>query len=134
MRQARAIGRLLKQSNTQFDAIYSSPLVRAWQTAEIVLRTCSSADHPAKPLSAKALLNDTSASQFARWLESLPEANHVLLVGHAPTLDERLSRLLRLRGPDTIKLPKGGLACVETEDRRAGTLKFLIHPKLLGVE
>jgi hypothetical protein len=29
-------------------------------------------------------------------------------------------------------MPKGGLACLKTEDRRTASIKFLISPKLLG--
>ena len=61
------------------------------------------------------------------------EAKHALLAGHAPSLAERVRQLLGITNPETLKLPKGGLACLETEDRRAATLKFFVTPKLLGV-
>jgi phosphohistidine phosphatase len=131
-KQSRAVGRFLKQAQTRFDAAYTSPLLRARQTAEIVLDTSACAAS-AKLVVADALLNETSAFEFTRWLKSLPEANHILLVGHAPTLAERLSKLLRLPDAESVRLPKGGLACVETEDRREVALKFFVSPKLLGV-
>jgi hypothetical protein len=51
---------------------------------------------------------------------------------HAPTLAERVGRLVGLSNPEALKLPKGGLLCVETEDRRSAVLKFFITPKLLA--
>jgi len=79
-----------------------------------------------------ALLNETSARQFAGWLRSRSEARHVLLVGHAPSLAEHARALLSVGDPEALWLSKGGLACLETEDGRSAVLKFLIAPKLLG--
>jgi len=42
-KEAREVGRFLKRAGIEFDAAYSSPLVRARQTAEIVLEICGSA-------------------------------------------------------------------------------------------
>jgi len=131
-KQSRALGRFLQRAQVQFDAAYSSPLARARQTAELLLDTCGSAKQAKLGLS-NALLNETSEFEFVRWLESLPEANHILLVGHAPTLAERLSRMMGLPDAESVRLPKGGLACLETDDRREVTLKFFISPKVLGV-
>src|SRR2546423_13462092 len=72
-RQAREVGRFLKRAAVEFDAAYSSPLVRARQTAEIVLEICGAGELE----SAEALLNETSQGQFDEWLKELPEAKHV---------------------------------------------------------
>ena len=127
-KDARKLGRFLERAGIAFDAAHASPLVRARQTAEIVLAETNSS-RPVKLKLADALLNE--ADDFADWLERLPEAQHVLLVGHAPSLAERLCRLLGVADPERLKLPKGGLACVETEDRRTGRLRFLVTPRIL---
>ena len=80
-----------------------------------------------------ALLNETSAKQFEGWLRTLSNAGHVLLVGHAPSLPARVRDLLSITEADAFTLPKGGLACVETEDGRSGLLRFFITPKILGI-
>src|SRR5919198_3484467 len=72
-KEAREVGRFLKRAGIEFDAAYSSPLIRARQTAEIVLDFCGSASLEI----AEALLNETSQSQFGKWLKDLPEARHV---------------------------------------------------------
>jgi len=128
-KQVREVGRFLKRAGIEFDVAYSSPLERAKQTAEIVLDACGST----KPGITEALLNETSQAQFDEWLRGLPDAKHVCLVGHAPSLAQRVRQLLGITVADAIKLPKGGLACLETEDRRGAALKFLLTPKLLGV-
>jgi len=127
-KETREVGRFLKRAGIEFDTAYSSPLVRARETAEIVLEMCGSA-----PLEfAEGLLNETSPGQFGEWLKHLPSAKHVLLVGHAPSLAERVRRLIGLTNPEALKLAKGALACIETEDRQTAALKFLVTPKLLG--
>lgn len=127
--EVKAIGRFLKAAGIEFDAAYTSPLLRARQTAEIVQQICGSS----KLEMADELLNEASASQFEQWLRDLPERKRVLVVGHAPSLAERVRWMLAVANPEALKLPKGGLACVDTEDRRTGALKFLVTPKSLGM-
>jgi phosphohistidine phosphatase len=130
-RQARRLGRFLEESGIAFDLAYSSPLVRSCETAEAILHCCGAV--PVKQLrKVNALLNDASQKQFDGWLRGLPDAGHVLLVGHAPTLPERVRVLLGMGDPDALKLPKGAVVCIGTDDRQAGTLKFFVTPKLLG--
>src|SRR5580765_4094393 len=127
-KEALEVGRFLKRAGIEFDAAYSSPLVRAKETADIVLDVCGSA----KLDLTAALLNETSDARFDAWLKGIPDAKHVCLVGHAPSLAQRVRDLLGIAATDALKLPKGALACLETENRRAAALKFLVTPKLLG--
>jgi len=128
-KEALAVGRFLKRAGIEFDAVYSSPLVRARETAEIVLAVCGSA----KVDLTAALLNETSDAKFDEWLKEIPDAKHLCLVGHAPSLAQRVRQLLDIRATEALKLPKGALACLETENRRTAALKFLVTPRLLGV-
>ena len=128
-KEAIEVGRFLKRAGIEFDAACSSPLVRAKETAEIVLDICGSA----KLELTAALLNETSEAKFDEWLRGIPEAKHVCLIGHAPSLAQRVRQLLGITATDALKLPKGALACLETENRRTAALKFLVTPKLLGV-
>ena len=129
--QCRWLGTFFKHAGLVFDAAYSSPLVRARQTAERVLEICNPEDFRAVILS-DALLNDTPSNQFEDWLDSLPGVKNILLVGHAPSLADRARRILRMSHPNTLELPKAGMVSLKTEDRRVGTLKGFITPKLLG--
>lgn len=130
LRESRQIGEFLRRAGIEFDAAFSSPLVRAQETAEIVLKICGRLS-PDRLESVDALRNEASQSQFDRWLKGLSKRNHVLLVGHAPALAERLCHLLGVIRPDGIKLSKASLACVEIEDRRP-SLRFLVSPKILS--
>ena len=60
-----------------------------------------------------------------------PAYYHQSLRGQA--LRQRVRQLLGITATDALKLPKGALACLETENRRTAALKFLVTPKLLGV-
>jgi len=128
-KEALEVGRFLKRAGIEFDAAYSSPFVRAKETAEIVLDVCGST----KLDLTAALLNETSEAKFGEWLKGIPDAKHVCLVGHAPSLAERARQLLGITATEALKLPKGALACLESENRRTAALKFFITPKLLGV-
>jgi phosphohistidine phosphatase len=130
-RQARRIGRFLEEAAIALDLAYSSPLVRACETAEAVLRCCG-AVQTKKLRKVNALLNDCTQKEFEGWLRALPDAQHVLLVGHAPSLPERVHALLGITDPDTLAFPKGALACLDTADRRSATLKFFLTPKFLS--
>jgi phosphohistidine phosphatase len=129
--QCRELARFLEDAGIQFDAAYSSPLVRARQTAEIILGICGGLT-PDELRVTDNLLNETSPKQFEGWLRTLPELDHILLVGHAPSLPQRVRALLSIGDAEALKLPKGGLACLETKDGRSATLKFFVSPKVLG--
>ena len=130
--QSKAIAKFLSGAGVKFGAACTSPLVRAHQTAEIVLRTMGLMGD-LKLKIADALLNETPESQWNRWLKALPEEKHVLLVGHAPSIAERVRALLSVAHSDALNLPKGAVACVETDDRHSGRLKYFITPKSLGL-
>lgn len=128
--QAVRIGAFLKKARVHLEAVYSSPLVRAAQTAEIVLGTCDS--HAGiKVQMAAGLLNETSPKEFGWWLKGLPEVKHCLLVGHMPSLSERVAHLLKMSHPDALSFPKCGLVCLETADRREATLRFYVSPEVV---
>lgn len=131
-RQARKLARCLRRAGIVFDLAFTSPLVRAKQTLAIVL-DITNGSQPVKAQEVPALLNEADADTFADWLVRLPEAGHVLLVGHEPSLSARVRRVLGLERTEALELSKGAVACVKTTDKRTGSLKFLLTPKSLGV-
>ena len=133
-KQARRLGAFLAQAGIGFDAAYSSPLVRARETAGLLLGECGRVE-PEKVEATEALLNETSQAGFDRLFRGVLHGHHVLLVGHAPTLAERVERLLHLPPAGGFKLGKCAMICVEWEPgQTAGALKFFVIPKLLGVK
>jgi phosphohistidine phosphatase len=107
--------------------IYTSPLPRAAQTAEIlsqVLRLPS-------PRRFEALLPETPVRQLFGKLRAL-RGETPLLVGHEPMLSSAVA--LAIGGRAAIALKKAGMAVVEvppSASRVAGTLKLLLTPAAL---
>lgn len=129
-RDARAVGRYLSRLGVRFDHAYTSPLVRAVETADLVVGKCRFR-RGGGLTQAKALLNESTDTGFFRWLRSLPEADAVLLVGHEPTLSSRVRALLGVEALHALTLSKGMVARVDTEDRRHGELRLLLSPRHL---
>jgi phosphohistidine phosphatase len=127
---AHKLAHFLHHARVRFDGAYTSPLVRARQTAEIVVRICGSI-RPEQVQNADPLLNEASTEEFLHWLGGLARADHVLLVGHAPSLPERVRQLLAVQNADALKLPTAGLACLETSDRQQMSLRLFISPEVL---
>lgn len=75
------------------DVLYTSPLVRAVQTAEILAQALD----PALPVVAHpTVLNPPSMERLLSVLGSRPSPNHlVAMVGHEPTLSRLLHHLLK---------------------------------------
>jgi len=119
---------VLARLDLELDAILTSPLARARQTAEIV----------AEALRAKDRLHYESrlgigfdTDQLAKILHDHAGSEALLLVGHEPSFSETISTLI---GGGRIVCRKGGLACVKLSDVASlkGELLWLIPPRLLA--
>jgi phosphohistidine phosphatase len=101
-RVARGLARLLPE----VDAVWSSPLRRAWQTAEILEEECG---WPA-PQELRALEPGNTAVKVTELLRR-ESADRVVLVGHEPGLSELITYLTAGPGDRVIvELKKGGAA------------------------
>jgi phosphohistidine phosphatase len=122
---ARGLGRLV----SGVDIVLCSPLVRAWQTAEIL---ADEADWP-QPARLEALEPDRTAKDVVEALGSYRSKEVVVLVGHEPLLGELIASLVTGSDEaDAFTLKKGGAACVAV-DGPAGeraALRWLLTPKI----
>ena len=129
------------------DILYSSPLVRARQTADIV------ADLFAAPVHETALLSPTDLTghvQLAPLLTSHQPTDNVYVVGHEPHLSALIGYLISTTPPGSqthIRLKKGALARIEwrldtfpssaeadiTSLAGAGELAWLLNAKQLAL-
>ena len=127
--QLRIIVAVMRVMELRFEVIWSSPLVRARQTAEMV----------AKDLKARRqleLVEELSpggdAVKLIKKLRALkPAPKNILLVGHEPDLSELISRFVTGKTGAGFALKKAGLAKLEVEKLRAGrcaTLAWLLTP------
>jgi phosphohistidine phosphatase len=108
------------------DAIVTSPLVRAKQTAEIVAQALE------MPLEEDARLAPGFNAELLRGvLLDHPGAKSIMVVGHEPDFSATISALV---GGGSIICRKGGLTLVELPDAhsRKGELLWLVPPGILA--
>lgn len=120
-REAKALRKL----EIDLNAILTSPLVRAKETAAIAaggLKIAVKED--------ERLGGDFDIESFEAILQDHADAKAIMLVGHEPSMSSVIGHLV---GAARIDLKKGGLACVELRDASSmsGELLSLIPPKVL---
>jgi phosphohistidine phosphatase len=122
----------LREMKLNFDAVLSSPLLRAKQTAQIVAKELKL---KSKPVQTAQLAPDGSPKLLIeQLLETGVTAKNILLVGHEPYLSQFISLLISGSTTAAIELKKGGLAKLEVRHlgyARCATLAWLLTPKQL---
>ncbi len=127
--QSGYIGRALNAMDVQVDAIISSPLKRASQTAALVGNEIG---FDSKLTFSPALQPDATFDAFRDLLEKHAKQEAVMVVGHNPSLSRFLSLLVTGGANDrAIDMKKGAVARVELEGRRPAELIWSITPKIV---
>jgi len=112
--------------------IWTSPLVRARETAEIA-REVLATEAPLTSL--EHLLPGRGAARLLRWLSTRKE-DSLMLVGHMPDLAVLAASLALSVQSEGIALKKSGVCCIEFEKRireGEGHLAWLVTPSLLSL-
>jgi phosphohistidine phosphatase len=125
------IAEFVKRLDLGFNAVYSSPLLRARQTAELAL----------------ALLRRQPAIQFSEHLKVGADFQklfellnthsadaRILLVGHEPYFSRLVSTLLAGNLDAKVDIRKASLCCVESAlpvGSKSGVLKWLLPPQVM---
>jgi len=126
--QCGIVGRALAALDVQVDAIISSPLKRAAQTASLVGNELS---YEGKLQLEDALRPAATYIDFRRMLEKYAKQEAILVVGHNPNLSEFLGRAICEPGSEAgVELKKGAVAKVDI-GRNSGVLQWCLTPKLL---
>jgi len=109
------------------DVIISSPLVRAYQTAQIVAKALGAGVRSVRDARLSPGFGLTSLTAI---LGEHGQAEGIMLVGHEPDFSETIGHLT---GGSRVIMKKGGLACVELDDLASlqGTFVWLLPPKVL---
>jgi phosphohistidine phosphatase len=117
-----------------FDAIFTSPYVRARQTADIIAEAL---DLRKKLQEVDHLTPGGSARRLIETINSIkPAVAEVLLVGHEPSLSELISLLISGDTPASVLMKKGGLCKLSADSLQHGrcaTLEWLLMPKQMGL-
>jgi phosphohistidine phosphatase len=119
----------LKKLSVGIDEIFTSPLVRARQTAELL-----AAGIPGKPAVKvlDALAPGHTPTSVMAQLARAARRRRIALVGHEPGLGELAAHLIGAGRALTFK--KGGVCRIDVESlssRRPGSLSWFVTPKLL---
>jgi phosphohistidine phosphatase len=125
--QSHDVGRALAALNITVDAIVTSPLRRATQTASVV---ANEIDFEGRVTLDDALRPGATYDQFQELLHRHSRKEAIMVVGHNPTMTEFLNTLLGA-APHSVELKKGAIARVEKEGRKAAVLKWCMPPKLV---
>ena len=128
--QSRDVSAALQRQGVRLTKVLASPLVRARQTAEIILQGW------AKPAPELVLCDELTpgfrAGKLARLLRKL-NAESVALVAHQPDLSDWTAWLIGSR-KTRVEFAKAGVAhvvCDDPPDKGAGTLHWLLTPDWL---
>jgi phosphohistidine phosphatase len=132
IQRTKLLAHTLRQLEISFDAIFTSPLQRARETAEIVERglrlhgRLEFTHHLAPGGDMEELVGQLNALR--------PAPKSLLLVGHEPYLSSLIS-LLATGGPNlSLAMKKGGLCRLESEELRCGrcaSLEWLLPPRVI---
>jgi phosphohistidine phosphatase len=125
--ELRAAAPLWGRLNMRPQVILSSPLVRALQTAELLVAGLGSKH---APLIDDRLRPGAGWEELAQAMADHPAARRVLFVGHQPDLG---SAVELLSGAESVRLRPGSLACLEfpgTPEPGQGELAWLLDPDL----
>jgi phosphohistidine phosphatase len=126
---ARGIARL----GVSFDAILSSPLVRARQTADLVAEILGQESCVDE---IPALAPDSSPEQLLSELSGFEGKEHVMLVGHEPFLGKLVEFLLTRKNDSDVRIPlrKGSICRIDVDavpPTQPGQMHWLLTPKQL---
>jgi phosphohistidine phosphatase len=135
IQRTKQLAEALAQMEISFDAVLSSPLVRARETAEIVARGLK---FGGKLELTEALTPFGSMESLVHQLTMLrPVPKNILLVGHEPYLSGFIS-LLCTGGPGLgPEMKKGALCRLEVATVSCGkcaTLEWLLPPRVVGLK
>src|SRR5215203_2286283 len=123
-KQMKRVAKFLRAAKAQPARIISSPLPRAFQTAEIVAKLFG------LQVEENGALGQGFRLHKMRRLLDEQSADDVMLVGHEPDMSTVVNHLTGAH----IQLAKAGAACVEMESPRArGSLLWLVPPKLAAL-
>lgn len=125
-RIAKAMAKMLPDA----DAIYSSPLVRAYETAEWV---CKAYDHHFEIQTTTALAPGHDPTEFRDLLRRAGTWQCAYFAGHEPHMTTLMLALTATETHSGLSLKKGGCYGLELDDAAAvARLRFMLAPSLIA--
>ncbi len=129
-REVRQMAKGLRFVFKECSVVATSPLVRAHQTAEVLIENWPRGEKP-QLIELKELRPATAPEVTWAALSKLKAADVVTIVGHEPHLSKFLSFMLTGDTQHPLPLKKGGVAVIEIKSADKRVLKCLIQPAQL---
>lgn len=128
-RKTKQVAQQLHQLGLQFHEILTSPLLRARQTAEILLQ----AQLGPQLTTTDTLAPNGSFTDWLHWLKPLQQSEElaIALVGHEPDLSQWAELLLWGEARGVLQLKKAGVIGIEipeTDDPVGNSILFWLTP------
>jgi phosphohistidine phosphatase len=115
---------MLAHAGVTVDALLTSPLVRARQTAEIAAAALGCADRLADD---ERLAGGFDRKSLAAIVAEHPDARALMLVGHEPDFSATIAQLTGAN----VAVKKAGVARVDVDEQTMrGTLVWLLPPRV----
>ena len=120
--------KVFKKSQKRIDVIFTSPLSRAVQSAEILWENYT--DSNLEMMADLDILDDPA--HLVEYISFLPNDGTYAFVGHDPHLTRAIASILSLHPEhDFLSLKKGGICVLEGGMWDGFTLELLISPKTI---
>jgi phosphohistidine phosphatase len=128
IKKLHKVFKIFKGSMASIDVIFSSPLARAIQTAEIFWEYYQDAD--LEMMADLDVLDDPR--HLVEYISFLPNDGCYAFIGHDPHLTRVIASILSLHPEhDFMTMKKGGICVLEGGMWEGFTLELLINPKFL---
>ena len=128
--KTREVARGLRELDCVPDRIFTSPLLRAAETAKILASVLAPKLQP-EPL--EFLQPGGSFARFMKWLDEI-ETGRLMAVGHMPDLGEFAQRCLTGREAFRMEFKKAAVCCLSFDGEPAAghaQLEWLMQPAAL---
>ena len=127
-KKMRSIAKGLRILGVEFDAILSSPYLRARETAEILGNVFK--------MKTQVVCNDNlmPGGDPAQLLTEVKEkyfVDNLAIVGHEPFLSRLVGLLTAHGSPMSVEMKKGGICRLYTDDLHHATMQWLMTPGVL---
>ncbi|WP_338598447.1 phosphohistidine phosphatase SixA [Sulfolobus tengchongensis] len=128
IKQMRRVASFLDEMGYSVDRIISSPYLRTYQSAEVILDELFDSDNEKKVETFDDLTPDKDPSLFLEKVKDFADNSTILIVGHEPYL----SNLVKAISGANVEIKKGGIAIVDYDLKEGkGVLKILLTQKIL---
>ena len=126
-KKTRRAARGLRQLFSEADALFSSPLIRAMQTALWVTKAYGES---LKVQVTDTLLPMADPAELAELIAS-QDGRNVIAVGHEPHMTEALAHLVGAKSSFAADLKKAGCVGIRLDEGGRGTLEWMLTPGML---